>query len=286
MTLVSLNKILEQANEEKYAVGAFNATNINTLRGIVEAAEENKSPVVIQLAESHFKYFPLNRTTMDVFLNIAEDSSVPVCVHLDHGETFEAIVKALAGGFSSVMVDASKETFEENVRRTKKVIELADILGVTVEAELGVMNAEDGSGKLDYNHMNNSYTNPNDAKKFVELTHVDALAVAFGTVHGVYASKPHLNFERLREIKEATKIPLVVHGGSGLSDEEYRKCVENGINKINYYSTMSYEVTNSIRNFLNENKKAFLFDIDETTVQAVKQNISAKIKVFGSAGKV
>ena len=204
---------------------------------------------------------------------------------MDHGENFDTIIKAMHLGFTSVMVDASTQPFSENVKRTQEVLKIAKALDVSVEAELGVMNAEDGSGALDYQNMDDTYTSVKEASNFVEQVNVDALAIAFGTVHGLYKAEPNLNFDRIAEIRQATNKPLVMHGGSGLSNEEYRKSIENGITKINYYSTMAYEVTNGLRNYLNQKDDAFLFDVDMKTIELVKENISSKIKVFGSSNK-
>lgn len=282
--LVNLKTILEKAKTGKYAVGAFNATDLNTARGIVEAAEKEQSPVILQFAEVHKQYISIEQAAA-MYLELAESASVPVCVHLDHGENFETIIKAMHLGFSSIMVDASSKPFKENIAMTNKVLEIARALDVSVEAELGIMNAEDGSGELDYQKMDDTYTNVEEAKVFVEETSVDALAIAFGTVHGLYKAEPNLNYQRIKEISDVTNKPLVMHGGSGLSDQEYRQSIENGITKINYYSTMSYEVTNGLRKFLNDNPEAFLFDLDMKTIELVKENIAEKIRIFGSSNK-
>ncbi|WP_314576098.1 class II fructose-bisphosphate aldolase [Enterococcus gilvus] len=282
--LVNLNTILEKAKKEKYAVGAFNATDLNTARGIVAAAESENSPAILQFAEVHSKYISIEQAA-SMYLELAENSTVPICVHLDHGENFDTIIKAMHLGFTSVMVDASTQPFSENVKRTQEVLKIAKALDVSVEAELGVMNAEDGSGALDYQNMDDTYTSVKEASNFVEQANVDALAIAFGTVHGLYKAEPNLNFDRIAEIRQATNKPLVMHGGSGLSNEEYRKSIENGITKINYYSTMAYEVTNGLRTYLNQKDNAFLFDVDMKTIELVKENIASKIKVFGSSNK-
>lgn len=284
MVLVNLSKMLEKAMKKKYAVGAFNATDLNTARGIIEAAEAENSPVILQFAEVHKKYITIDQAAA-MYLELAKKASVPVCIHLDHGENFETIIKAMHIGFTSVMVDASAKPFHENVAMTKKVLEIARTLNVSVEAELGVMNAEDGTSELDYNKMDSTYTNVEEASHFVSQTDVDALAIAFGTVHGLYKTEPNLNYERIKEIKNLTNKPLVMHGGSGLSDEEYKKSIESGITKINYYSTMAYEVTNGLRDFLNKNNDVFLFDIDMKTIELVKDNIRKKIRVFGSSNQ-
>ncbi|OTO77349.1 MULTISPECIES: class II fructose-bisphosphate aldolase [unclassified Enterococcus] len=282
--LVNLNTILEKAKREKYAVGAFNATDLNTARGIVAAAEAENSPAILQFAEVHSKYISIEQAA-SMYLELAENSTVPICVHLDHGENFDTIIKAMHLGFTSVMVDASTKPFSENVKRTKEVLKIAKALDVSVEAELGVMNAEDGSGALDYQNMDDTYTSVKEARNFVEQANIDALAIAFGTVHGLYKAEPNLKFDRIAEIRQATNKPLVMHGGSGLSNEEYRKSIENGITKINYYSTMAFEVTNGLRDYLNQKDDAFLFDVDMKTIELVKENIASKIKVFGSSNK-
>ncbi len=282
--LVNMKTLLEKAKEGGYAVGAFNATDLNTARGIVAAAESENSPIILQFAEVHSQYISIEQAAA-MYLNLAHSSKVPVCIHLDHGEHFETIIKAMHLGFTSVMVDASSETFKTNVARTQEILKVARVLDVSVEAELGIMNAEDGSGELDYNLMEDTYTNVSEAEVFIQQTDVDALAIAFGTVHGLYKAEPNLNYDRIKEIKVATNKPLVMHGGSGLSDEEYRKSIENGVTKINYYSTMSYEVANGLRKFLQENNSAFLYDVDMKTIELVKENIARKIRVFGSSGK-
>ncbi|AYW46568.1 class II fructose-bisphosphate aldolase [Tetragenococcus koreensis] len=284
MTLVNLATVLSKAKEGKYAVGAFNATDLNTARGIVEAAEQEKSPIILQFAESHSKYISLEQAA-NMYLDLATRACVPICVHLDHGENFNTIIRAIKLGFTSVMVDASLKPFEENIQNTKEIVKIAQSLGISVEAELGVMNAEDGSGSLDYNTMDDTYTSVQEAKEFVQKTKIDALAIAFGTVHGLYKKEPNLNYERIKAIQNCTDMPLVMHGGSGLSNEEYQQSVANGITKINYYSTMSFEVTNGLRNYLNSNSDAFLFDVDAKTIELVKNNIAEKIQIFGSSNK-
>lgn len=284
MVLVNLKTILENANKENYAVGAFNATDLNTARGIVAAAEELRAPIVLQFAEVHGQYISLE-TAANLYLDLAEKASVPICVHLDHGVNFDTIVKAIKLGYASVMVDASTKSIDENTALTKEIVRIAKPLNITVEAELGVMNQEDGSGKLHYDQMGDTFTDPQQAKDFFENTDVDALAIAFGTVHGLYKGTPHLNYQRIKEIKALTEMPLVMHGGSGLSDDEYRQSIQCGINKINYYSTMSFDVTNGLREYLSSNNEAYLFDVDMKIMELVQQNIMSKINVFGSAGK-
>lgn len=207
-------------------------------------------------------------------------------VHLDHGVDIKTAIRALNMGFSSVMLDFSTKPIEENIEATRKVVEYAHDVNATVEGEIGVMTTDTGEGKPDYNHLDDNYTTVADAKKFYESTNVDAMAVSFGTVHGVYREKPNLNFKRLKEISEAVPVPLVMHGASGLSTEEYRKSVENGITKINYYSVMSFNVVNGLKKYLNERTdQTFLYDVDMKIIDLVKNDLKEKISIFGSENK-
>lgn len=286
MTLVTLNDILPKAQKEHYAVGAFNYADMSTARGIIKAAEEENSPVVLQIAESHFPYLPL-REGGKLALDLAKNTKVPVVVHLDHGTDIKTAMQALKMGFSSVMLDFSTKPLEENIKGTKMVVEVAHDLGASVEGEIGVMTRDEGNGDPNYDKLADNYTTVDMAKKFYEETGVDAMAVSYGTVHGIYREKPNLNFERLHKIAQAVPVPLVVHGGSGLKDDEYRKSVENGITKINYYSVMSFNVTNGLRDYLDDQKgkQTFLYDADMKVMDLVKEDIKNKIEVFGSANK-
>lgn len=287
MSLVTLNEVLLDAKKNHYAVGAFNYTDLSTARGIIAAAEEMSSPVVLQFAESHIPYLDL-QTAGKIALELAEKASVPVVVHLDHGTDIKTVEEAMKIGFSSVMLDFSTKPFEENVQSTKEMVNLAHNLGISVEGEIGVMHRErdDGKSTFSYNELGDSYTTVDNAYDFATKTGVDALAISYGTVHGVYRTKPNLSFNRLSEINAAVETPLVVHGGSGLSDDEYRKSIDNGITKINYYSVMSFDVSNKIRDYLDGRKEnTFLYDVDMKLIEFVKDNLISKIKVFGSANK-
>lgn len=286
MTLVTLNDILPTAKKEGYAIGAFNYTDLNTARGIVKAAEEENSPVVLQIAESHFPYLPL-RIGGKFALDLAKHASVPVVVHLDHGTDIKTCIEALRMGFSSVMLDFSLKNIHENIAETKKVVEFAHDLGASVEGEVGVMTRDGENDKPDYSKLKDNYTTVSEAKKFYDQTGIDAMAISYGTVHGIYREKPVLNFNRLNEISHAVPVPLVVHGGSGLSDEEYRNSIKNGISKINYYSVMSFNVTNGLRKYLDSTneQQIFLYDVDTKIIELVKDDIKNKIEVFGSNNK-
>ena len=241
--LVNMNELMKDANAKGYAVGAFNATNLESLTAVIAAAEETGHGIILNHAEVHFPLMPLELIG-PIMVDLAKKASVPVCVHLDHGTCLETCMKAIRIGFTSVMLDASANDYEANVRDTAIICRLAHSVGVTVEAELGhIFSSDIGVNKgavqetLDsFDSVDDVYTDPDMAKDFVERTGVDALAIAFGTAHGVYQIKPKLDLDRISLIKEKIDIPLVMHGGSGLSKEEFQTAIKNGIRKINYYT--------------------------------------------------
>lgn len=287
MVLVNTHDMLKKAKKGRYAVGSFNVTDIEMIRGIVGAAEKEQSPVIIQFAESHDNYVPLD-VIGPIMINIAKLASVPVAVHFDHGETFDNIIRAIHLGFTSVMVDASKDEFNVNLEKTREIVKIAKPLNVSVEAELGAMNREGGGDDIDYSDLDKTYTNPEEAKIFSEVSGIDMLAVAYGTVHGVYTQKPQLNFERLKEISSLVEIPLVVHGASGLTDEEYRQSIDNGVCKINYYSEMVHRVAIGIAKKLNNSentKQMFISDASIWEKEMIEQEVRERLRVFGSSGK-
>ena len=226
--LVTLKELLDEAKVEHKAVGAFNGTTLEAIRGIIQAAEELNSPVILQHAQSHDDLIDLEEIG-PVMKYYAERAKVPVALHLDHGSSFDRCVQALKLGFTSVMYDASAKSFEENAAETAEIVKIAHAVGASVEAELGhiftskVVQGEGAGADStdDYEDLDNIYTDPEVAKKFVEMTNVDCLAVAFGTTHGVYLTEPKLDLPRVARLREATNIPLVMHGCSGVSDEDY-----------------------------------------------------------------
>ena len=244
--LVTLKELLDQAKVEHKAVGAFNGTTLEAIRGIIQAAEELNAPVILQHAQSHDDLIDLEEIG-PVMKYYAERAKVPVALHLDHGSSFERCVQALRLGFTSVMYDASAKSFEENAAETAEIVKIAHAVGASVEAELGhiftskVVQGEGAGADStdDYEDLDNIYTDPEVAKKFVEMTNVDCLAVAFGTTHGVYLTEPKLDLPRVARLREATNIPLVMHGGSGVSEEDYKKVIARGVRKINYYTYMA-----------------------------------------------
>lgn len=245
MPLMTLKEVLADADRRHYGVGAFNVLNVEMLNAIVSAAEEEQAPVILAYAEVHQKYIAME-TIAPLMLKVAREATVPVAVHYDHGQQFENIIKIMHYGFTSVMFDGSTLPYEENVRRTQEVVRIARILGVSVEAELGhVGGAEGGPGGEDDPQA--GYTDVNQAADFVARTGVDALAVAIGTAHGVYRTRPKLDLERLAAIKKRVGIPLVLHGGSGLSDDDFRQAIARGIAKINIFTDMSLAAVDQLK---------------------------------------
>ena len=234
--LVNMNDVLYPAKQEKYGVGLFNAVNLELARGIIEAAEETKSPVIFGTAEILFPFGPFE--IIAPFLkDMAEKASVPVVLHLDHGLNKETCLKALELGFTSIMFDCSTQTYENNVRMVAEVAAIAHQYGATIEGELGHVGNNEGSDvQADPSAF---YTDPEQAKDFVERTGVDALAIAVGTAHGAYKFPPKLDFARIEEIASIIDIPLVLHGGSGLTDEDFRHAIRSGISKVNIFTDLN-----------------------------------------------
>lgn len=286
--LVTLKELLDQAKEEKKAVGAFNGTTLEAIRGIIQAAEELDTPVILQHAQSHDDIIDLEEIG-PIMLYYAERAKVPVALHLDHGSSFERCVQALRLGFTSVMYDASAKSFKENVEETKEIVKIAHAVGASVEAELGhiftseVVHGEGGESdsKDDYENLDDIYTDPQVAKEFVEKTGVDCLAVAFGTTHGVYLTEPKLDLPRVARIREAANVPLVMHGGSGVSDEDYKVAIENGICKVNYYTYMNTAGGKASKDYWADEERPLFYDsMSLAATEAIKEDVKKAIKVF------
>ncbi len=281
--LVSLKPMMEDAMAKGYAVGAFNCPNLESVRAIINAAEATNMPVILNYAEAHSEFISMEEIT-PIMLYYANKATVPVCVHLDHGATIETCIKAIKLGYTSVMIDASASDYEENVRTTAEVVKLAHSVDVTVEAELGHIFAFSSGETCDkFNDLNDVYTDPATAKDFAERTRVDALAIAFGTSHGVYTQKPVLDLERIAEIKKAIDIPFVMHGGSGLSKEEFQTAVKNGIRKINYYTYMTLAGGEAVKKALDKKSSkemVFYHDIPMIAIKAMQENVEDAIEVF------
>lgn len=272
--LVTLKEILKIAEARKCAIGSFNTTSMTGLKAVIGAAEEKNEPVIIMHAQIHEE---MGLCKMDeiapVMLFFADRARVPVCVHLDHGTELDYIKRGLDLGFTSVMYDGSALPEELNFANTSVAVETASRYGASVEAEIGSMGArESGVGGDE-----SIYTDPNLAKKFAEETGIDALACAFGTAHGVYLKEPKLDFARLAKIRDLVSIPLVMHGGSGVSHEDYRKVIELGIRKINYYTYMAKAGGGAVAAMAD---KTFIHDIEVEAVRAMKADVMAAMDVF------
>ena len=273
--LVNLKEILEDAKNKKYAVGHFNMLNLEMARGIIEAAEEEKSPLILGVAEVHFPLIPFEYASI-IMKHIAENAKVPVCLHLDHSTKFETVLHAIKAGFTSVMYDGSSLPYEENIKSTIEVTKVAHPLNVSVEAELGHVGL--GSNANDYG-SDELYTKPNEAVDFIERTKVDALAVAIGTAHGKYIKKPVLDITRLDKIYAVSPKPLVLHGGSGLTDDDFKETVKHGISKVNICTEMCIAARDA---YLASSNHEILFD---DAKNAVKEVVKQKMKLFGSCNK-
>lgn len=282
--LVNLKEILKIAEEEKNAVGMFNATGFDSLQAVIVAAEELNRPVIIAHAEVHNVYNDISFVG-PAMIAAAQNAKVPVCVHLDHGTSTQMIYRALRIGFTSVMIDASALAYEENLRLTKEITEISHAMGVSVEAELGrLVTGESGSTEIANAKPEDFYTDPEEAKAFCEATGIDALAIAFGTAHGFYKSQPKLDFGVVEKCAASTGLPLVMHGGSGVSEEGFRKAIASGIRKINYYSYMSKAGYMAAKEYIESGMSNYLHDAEYAAMQAMKEDVKKAIKIF-SAGK-
>lgn len=272
--LVSLKEILRDAYAGGYAVGAFNCLSLENVLGAVQAAEELRSPIILQVAEVQFPYAPLDLMAPQ-FLQVAKAASVPVAVHLDHGQSFETCARAIRLGFGSVMIDGSGYPFEDNVRLTGEVCRMAKAFGVDVEAELGKV-GDAGTDTADV------FTDVDEAARYVELTGIDALAVAIGNLHGKYVATPRLNIRRLVEIRQRVDMPLVLHGGSGTSDEDFKSCIHNGISKINVATAIQLGVTDRVRQYLATVSQPNYIEMKQVMVEASKDVVKAHMMLFES----
>lgn len=278
--LANLNDVLYPARKGGYAVGLFNAVNLELARGIFTAAEKTGSPIIVGTAEILLPFGPLEELSY-FLIPMAKRASVPVVVHFDHGLTREACLKALDLGFTSVMYDCSTDSYEENIMKVTEMAEIAHSFGATIEGELGHVgsneDAQAGAKASDF------YTDPVQAAEFVQKTGVDALAVAVGTAHGAYKLPPKLDFVRLRQIAEAVRVPLVLHGGSGLGDLDFQNAIREGISKINIFT----DINNAAARAETEHYAAGrgLTDLIPAAVAAVEQETVKKLELFGCCGK-
>lgn len=281
MSVVTLSEILKDAHEKKYAVAMLDVFNLEMIYAVIEAAETEKSPVILALAEAHAN-LPRKIAEMTGVINcMAQKSSVPVCTHFDHGMHVECCISVMHHGFSSVMFDGSALPYEENIGKTKEVVKYASICGASVEAELGHVGNAEGGGD---DGVSAVLTDPEQTVDFVSRTKVDALAVSIGTTHGLYKSKTALDIERLTAIRAKCPVPLVLHGGSGLSNDDYNKCIKAGISKINIYSEFVQAGIEYI-NDVNRSKKLNYWEISQQSIDTMKDFVRQKMQIFGSSGR-
>ena len=310
--LINLKEILTIADHDNIAIGAFNTPNLECINAVIDAAERLNVPVIISHAELHEDVAPLAKIG-PVMVQAAKAAKVPVCVHLDHCETLSYMKQALELGFTGVMYDGSTLSYEENLENTKKAVEIASKYNCGVEAELGAMAAREGgeaasgkalagkaaSGKAMAGEGGQAtsgkaasgkgrpfaptgpvYTDPDEAVEFCKETQIDALAPSFGTAHGIYKNKPILDFERVKEISIRTRLPLVMHGGSGVSPEDYRKGIECGLRKINYYSYMAKAGTQAVIDKLQAGNVLFFHDLALAAQKAMEEDVEKAMRVF------
>ena len=283
--LVNMNEVLRPAKKNKYAVGLFNAVNLELARGIIAAAETTQSPVIMGTAEVLLPYGPLEEVSY-YLIPMAKKAKVPVVVHLDHGLSRDLCIKALELGFSSIMYDCSTDSYEDNVRKVKEMADIAHSYGATIEGELGHVGDNEGSAEGSDHLADPSkfFTDPKLAKDFVEKTGVDALAIAVGNAHGAYKLPPKLDFDRIRTIRDTVDVPLVLHGGSGLTDNDFRTAIQEGISKVNIFTDINIAAVEAeFKKFTSMEKG--VIDLIPAAVEAVKQETMKKMKLFGSDGK-
>lgn len=283
--LATLNQVLIPAKANRYAVGLFNAVNLELARGIISAAEETRSPVIMGTAEVLFPYGPLEEVSY-YLIPMAKKANVPVVVHLDHGLKKETCLKALELGFTSIMYDCSTDDYDTNVAKVKEMAEIAHSYGATIEGELGHVGDNDGSaeGSSSLSDPSAFFTDPKMAKDYVEKTKVDALAIAVGNAHGAYKLPPKLDFDRIKTIAGTIDVPLVLHGGSGLTDDDFKRAIKEGISKVNIFTDINVAAVKAeLSRFTDMNKG--IIDLIPAAVEAVKQETVAKLKLFSSVGK-
>jgi fructose-bisphosphate aldolase, class II len=279
MPLVTIKEILNIASSEHYAVGGFNVANMEMIIGVISAAEELKSPVILQVAESRLAYSPLNLIGPSM-VAAAESAKVPVAVNFDHGKTAQKIQQALEMGFSSIMIDGSACPLLENIRITNEIIDKAAQYGASVEAEIGAVgNNEDGT------HADARYTDLKDAAEFYNAAKVDALAISIGNAHGMYKCKPHLNFEILSSVHKRLPVPLVLHGGSGLDNSDIKKSIDCGISKVNIATETFDCVEKHVHGLYQNERSVTYFDLHDEEIEGAYENVKNHILMFGSKGK-
>ncbi len=281
MSFVTTKQMLADADRNGYAIGAFNVENMEMVMAVIKAAQEMKAPVILQTTPSTVKYAGLALYLANVEA-AAKAATVPVALHLDHGSSFELAMQALRTGYTSIMIDGSHESFEENIAVTKRVADACRPSGIPVEAELGKVGGKEDDLECD----DPGYTDPDDAVKFVNETGISSLAVAIGTAHGIYKGEPKLDVERLSEIRKVVSIPLVLHGASGVPDEAVKECIRRGISKVNFATELRIAYSDGVKEFLKANPDAFDPKKYGTVgMEHVTALVKQKIEVCGSKNR-
>lgn len=282
--LIPFREITRDALRRRYAVGAFNCLSVENVMGAVAAAEELHSPIILQLAEVQFPEAPMELMA-PVFLRAARDAKVPVAVHLDHGRSIETCIRAVREGFTSVMFDGAELPFEENAEQTRLVVRLAHAAGVDVEAELGRVGDTGFGGEGTAAAAADVFTDVEESARFIARTGTDALAIAIGNLHGRYTATPQLNIARLREIHARNAVPLVLHGGSGTSEEDFKACIRNGICKINVATAIQIAAAEAVAEYLARGGSPGYIGIKRRIIEASQRAVAEHIRLFESDGK-
>jgi fructose-bisphosphate aldolase class II len=278
-----MHDMLYHAYRNQYAVGAFDLVSLDFLEGIIDSAEKSRAPVILSLAESHFQFFNFD-TIMPAVEAAAQRASVPIAIHLDHGSSIESAIHGINRGCNGVMIDASDKHLDENIDYTAKVVAMAHACGIAVEGELGYVPGEEGEDAE--NHPGDIvYTSVSDARNYVEKTGVDFLAVSIGTVHGRMQGTPQLDFQRLGQINSNLDIPLVIHGGTGLSNEQFRQLIENGVCKINYYSALADAAGMQIRTNAEDKTRNSYTSLTRNIKQAISNEVERCMRLWGSENR-
>lgn len=281
--LITLKDILKNTKKEKYAVGGFNFNSFEDAQGMIDGARELKSPIILMASMGAVRHMGIDQC-VGIVRGMAKTAGIPVCLHLDHATDLELIRDCIDAGFTSVMIDASKKDYEDNINICRSVVEYADKMQCSVETELGKIGGREENILVDSKEA--MFTNPEDVPEFVSRTGIDALAVAIGTAHGFYKEKPKLDFERLKKINSLTDIPLVLHGGTGIPDEDFRKAINIGMSKINVGTELKQAFVNTIKESVEDepevsDPRPYMLHVRNECAQRVKN----KIRIFGSEGK-
>lgn len=278
MKLVPMKDLLDDAYKKGYAVPALNGSHLEFYKGFIDVAAELKSPLIVQAAYEEVQYVNA-KNIVEIIKNLGEDKDIKVAIHLDHGPSFKAAAECIRGGFTSVMFDGSKLSFEENIATTKKVVEMAHAVGVTVEAEIGTIGQTTDATR--------PVTDPKTAKEFVDSTGIDCLAPAFGTAHGLYKGEPKLDFELLDTISKENHIPIVMHGGTGVPEKDVKKAISLGVSKINVSTALRKVFIDEMKRYMKENPDNLMtMDILGSATEALKDEARDIIKRFGSANRL